>query len=145
MLRSLFVRTWKNAYSRVFEPARACGKRRSQPGIVGGAVLERPSAKIRPRNAWSLPFCENWTPRKFLAIRYSGLNLQSLMWVLMVDDKVVSHIHYIMVTVVFTKWTMPSCYVHALMLKHTLRIFWILCSHSAVYGVFQSELRQQAK
>ena len=53
----------------------------------------------------------------------SGLNLQSLMWVLMVDDKVVSHIHYIMVTVVFTKWTMPSCYVHALMLKHTLRIF----------------------
>ena len=25
---------------------------------------------------------------------YSGLNLQSLMWVLMVDDKVVSHIHY---------------------------------------------------
>ena len=76
---------------------------------------------------------------------YSGLNLQSLMWVLMVDDKVVSHIHYIMVTVVFTKWTMPSCYVHALMLKHTLRIFWILCSYSAVYGVFQSELRQQAK
>ena len=54
---------------------------------------------------------------------YSGLNLQSLMWVLMVDDKVVSHIHYIMVTVVFTKWTMPSCYVHVLMLKHTLRIF----------------------
>ena len=28
----------------------ACGKRRNQPGIVGGAVLEWPSAKIRPRN-----------------------------------------------------------------------------------------------
>ena len=27
-----------------------CGKRRSQPGIVGGAVLEWPSVKIRPRN-----------------------------------------------------------------------------------------------
>ena len=32
-----------------FEPARRCGKRRSQPGVVGRTVLERPSVKIRPR------------------------------------------------------------------------------------------------
>ena len=31
----------------LFEPACACGKRWTQPGIVGGAVLEWPSAKIR--------------------------------------------------------------------------------------------------
>ena len=34
-----------------FDPAHAWGKRRSQPGIVGA-------------------YCENWTPRKFPAIRY---------------------------------------------------------------------------
>ena len=34
----------------VFEPAGTCGKRRSQPGIAGGAVLERPSTKIRQQN-----------------------------------------------------------------------------------------------
>ena len=57
----------------MFKPACAQavrGTRRSQPAIVGGAVLEWPSAKIRPRNLRRLPFCENWTPRKFPAIRY---------------------------------------------------------------------------
>ena len=38
-------------------------------GIVGGAVLEGPSAKIRLRNLCGLPFRENWIPRKFPAIR----------------------------------------------------------------------------
>ena len=50
VLKESSVRTWKNAYTRVFELARACDKRQSQPGIVGGAVLEQPFAKIRPRN-----------------------------------------------------------------------------------------------
>ena len=31
-------------------------------GIVDGAVLEWPSAKIRPRNFCKSPFRENWTP-----------------------------------------------------------------------------------
>ena len=33
-----------------FEPRRACSKRWSRMDIVGGATLERPSAKIRSRN-----------------------------------------------------------------------------------------------
>ena len=33
-----------------FEPRRACSKRWSRTDIVGGATLERPSAKIRSRN-----------------------------------------------------------------------------------------------
>ena len=33
-----------------FEPRRACSKRWSRADIVGGATLERPSAKIRSRN-----------------------------------------------------------------------------------------------
>ena len=61
------VRAWKNAYTRVFEPAHACGKSWSHPGIVGRAVLERPFTKIRPRNLWRLPFREIWTPWKFPA------------------------------------------------------------------------------
>ena len=62
MLRSLFWR--KERWSCT------CSKRQSQPGIVGGAVMERPSTKIRPRNLWRLPFRENWTPRKFTTIWY---------------------------------------------------------------------------
>ena len=62
VLKESSVRTWKNAYTRVFEPARrACGKRRSQPGIVGGEFWN--SGKL---DREKLPFCENWTPRKFL-------------------------------------------------------------------------------
>ena len=51
---------------------RVSGERWSQPAIVGGAVLERLSMKIRLRNLRRLPFCENWTPRNFPAIWYSN-------------------------------------------------------------------------
>ena len=52
VLKESSVRTQKLPY----------GKRRSQPRIVGRAVLDRPSAKIRLWNLWRLPFRENWTP-----------------------------------------------------------------------------------
>ena len=41
----------------------------SQTGIVGGAILERPSANIRSQNFCRLPFRENWIPRKFPVIQ----------------------------------------------------------------------------
>ena len=56
------------------EPVCTCGKRRNQPGIVDRAVLERPSAKIRPQNVWRLPLHKIWTPRKVPAIQYATLN-----------------------------------------------------------------------
>ena len=52
------------------EPRCACSKRRSITDNVGGATLERLSAKIRSRNLWRWAFRENWIPRKFPAIRY---------------------------------------------------------------------------
>ena len=39
--------------------------------IVGGAVLECPSAKIRSWNLWRWAFHENWIPRNFPAICYT--------------------------------------------------------------------------
>ena len=56
-----------------FEPRCACSKRQSQPGNMGGAVLEHPSVKIRPQNLWSFPICENSGPRENFLL-YSIVN-----------------------------------------------------------------------
>ena len=56
-----------------FEPWCVCSKRWSRTDIVGGATLERPSAKIRSRNLWRWAFRENWILWKFPAIRYEDI------------------------------------------------------------------------